>query len=61
MYVVRINGEPVTPFWCDTLPVPSHGNFTFRMRFTDFTGKFVWHCHALDHEDMGMMQLVDVV
>ena len=61
MYVVKINDEPVTPFWCDTLPVPSHGSFTFRMRFTDFTGKFVWHCHALDHEDMGMMQLVDVV
>ena len=34
---------------------------TFRMRFTDFTGKFVWHCHALDHEDMGMMELVEVV
>lgn len=60
-YIVKVNGLPVTPFWADTIPVPPNGNVTFRMRFTDFTGKFVWHCHALDHEDMGMMQLVDVV
>ncbi|WP_051237071.1 multicopper oxidase family protein [Ottowia thiooxydans] len=60
-YIVRVNGLPVTPFWADTIPVPPTGNVTFRMRFSDFKGKFVWHCHALDHEDMGMMQLVDVV
>jgi len=60
-YIVMINGKPVTPFWADTIPVPVNGNVTFRMRFSDFPGKFVWHCHALDHEDMGMMQLVDVV
>jgi FtsP/CotA-like multicopper oxidase with cupredoxin domain len=27
----------------------------------DVTGKFVTHCHFLDHEDNGMMQLVEVV
>ncbi|MBC7719738.1 MAG: multicopper oxidase domain-containing protein [Chitinophagaceae bacterium] len=60
-YVVKVNGQPVTPFWADTLPVPPNGSITFRMRFVDFTGKYVWHCHALDHEDLGMMQLVEVV
>lgn len=60
-YVVKVNGEAVTPFWADTLPVPPNGSITFRMRFTDFSGKYVWHCHALDHEDLGMMQLVDVI
>lgn len=67
-YVVRVNGEDVTPFWADTLPVPTgstkplrFGSLTFRMRFADFRGKFVWHCHALDHEDLGMMQLVEIV
>jgi len=65
-YVVKVNGEDVTPYWADTLPLPPYGtseqptSITFRMRFTDFTGKYVWHCHALDHEDMGMMQLVEV-
>lgn len=61
-YVVKVNGEAVTPYWADTIPVPpSGGSVTFRMRFTDFKGKYVWHCHALDHEDLGMMQLVEVV
>lgn len=60
-YVVRVNGQPVTPFWTDTIPVAVKGSITFRMRFSDFAGKFVWHCHALDHEDLGMMQLVEVV
>lgn len=65
-YVVKVNGESVTPYWADTIPVPPrkngvNGSITFRMRFTDFHGKYVWHCHALDHEDLGMMQLVEVV
>jgi FtsP/CotA-like multicopper oxidase with cupredoxin domain len=30
------------------------------MPFTDFAGKFVFHCHILDHEDAGMMLLVDL-
>lgn len=64
--VVKVNGEPVTPYWADTIPVPPakdgvNGSVTFRMRFSDFHGKYVWHCHALDHEDLGMMQLVEVV
>lgn len=59
--VVRVNGEKITPYWADTLPVPPKGNITFRIRFKEFTGAFVWHCHALDHEDMGMMQRVEVV
>lgn len=61
-YVVRLNGELLAaPFWSDTIAIPPGGSITFRIRFKDFTGKFVWHCHALDHEDLGMMQLVEVV
>ena len=59
-YVTQVNGQPVTPYWADTLAIPPNGSLTFRSRFRDFTGSFVWHCHALDHEDMGMMQLVEV-
>jgi FtsP/CotA-like multicopper oxidase with cupredoxin domain len=31
--------------------------------FTDpaITGRFVYHCHAVDHEDKGMMGIVEVV
>ena len=65
--VIKVNGEPVEPFWCDTIGLPPNGtpqkptSITFRTRFTDFRGEFVMHCHILAHEDMGMMQIVDVV
>ena len=26
----------------------------------DFTGNYVYHCHILDHEDMAVIQLVQV-
>src|SRR5262249_46343454 len=29
--------------------------------FNSFTGEMVYHCHRLDHEDMGMMGLVDIL
>ena len=33
----------------------------FRTRYDVFTGKFVQHCHILDHEDQGMMQLIEII
>lgn len=30
-------------------------------RFTDFTGKYVYHCHILEHEDNDMMRPFEVV
>ena len=66
MYVIKINGAPVTPFWCDTLALPIGGtpsqptSITFRSRFIDFKGPYVMHCHMLAHEDLGMMQAVTV-
>jgi FtsP/CotA-like multicopper oxidase with cupredoxin domain len=65
--VVRVNGQPVEPFWADTIALPPGGtaeaptSVTFRTRFRDFAGSFVMHCHMLVHEDMGMMQVVEVV
>ncbi|WP_027995804.1 multicopper oxidase family protein [Simplicispira psychrophila] len=65
--VVKINGLPVKPFWSDTIGLPRNGtpeaptSVTFRTRFTDFSGAYVMHCHILAHEDMGMMQIVEVV
>src|SRR5436305_10434634 len=32
-----------------------------RMRPTDFTGRFVLHCHVTNHEDRGMMMAVQVL
>jgi FtsP/CotA-like multicopper oxidase with cupredoxin domain len=30
------------------------------MPFTDYAGNFVFHCHILDHEDAGMMSLIEL-
>jgi FtsP/CotA-like multicopper oxidase with cupredoxin domain len=60
--VMRVNGAPyqaLSPQ--DTVVLPAHGEVVIRMRFTDFLGKYVFHCHILNHEDNGMMATIDVV
>jgi FtsP/CotA-like multicopper oxidase with cupredoxin domain len=31
-----------------------------RIAFDAYTGRTVYHCHILDHEDNGMMGVIDV-
>jgi FtsP/CotA-like multicopper oxidase with cupredoxin domain len=39
-----------------------YGSITFRIHFNPVTvGCFVMHCHILTHEDLGMMQRVDIL
>lgn len=60
--VIKVNGEPVDVLsWEDTRGVSPFGSITIRHRFLDFSGKFVYHCHLLFHEDHGMMGVVEVV
>ena len=65
--VVEINGvaQP-TPEWRDTIMIPkrtgaTNGSVKIRTRFVDFTGLFVLHCHILPHEDVGMMQSINII
>ena len=37
------------------------GNLSLRSKFEDYTGLFVQHCHRLNHEDNGLMTLVNVI
>jgi FtsP/CotA-like multicopper oxidase with cupredoxin domain len=30
------------------------------VRFDDYAGLFVYHCHTLEHEDLGMMRNYEV-
>ncbi|WP_414571082.1 multicopper oxidase family protein [Nostoc sp. CCY 9925] len=46
--------------WRDTLLVRQGTPETVKSRYTEFDGKFVLHCHILDHEDQGMMKLVEI-
>lgn len=61
--VVAVNGEPVDEVLSfeDTRGLPPNGSITIRHRFLDFTGKYVYHCHLLFHEDHGMMGVVEVI
>ena len=66
-WVVKVSDKPTAePYWADTIALPpgtpkAPGSITFRSRFEDFKGQYVMHCHMLAHEDMGMMQMVEVV
>ena len=46
--------------WKDTVNVPKHETVRFIVRFDDFPGKWMFHCHILDHEDHGMMGILEI-
>jgi FtsP/CotA-like multicopper oxidase with cupredoxin domain len=60
--IAKLNGKPLAkPQWRDTAVVERKGgSLTFRSRFLDYTGIFMLHCHMMNHEEMGMMQTVEV-
>jgi len=54
--VISVNGQPApkSPI-ADTVWVPLQSTVVIRSKFKQFTGKSVFHCHILPHEDTGMM------
>lgn len=62
--VYRRNGRPPRPEdggWKDTVDVLPYEVVEVLVRFTGYRGRYVLHCHNLEHEDMAMMANVDVV
>jgi FtsP/CotA-like multicopper oxidase with cupredoxin domain len=56
MQVIEDGGAEVAdPLWLDVVNVPAGGRVVVLVAFDDFTGRTVYHCHILDHEDLGMM------
>lgn len=47
--------------WKDTFLVMPGETVKLLIRFTRYTGKFVYHCHNLEHEDMGMMRNFEII
>jgi len=45
----------------DTILVPAFEYVVLRMKFEKFTGKTVFHCHILFHQDKGMMGVFNIV
>jgi FtsP/CotA-like multicopper oxidase with cupredoxin domain len=59
--MISVNGGPLDErVWRDTVVVPRKGEIVFRSRFLDFTGKLVTHCHMMNHEELGMMQVIEI-
>jgi FtsP/CotA-like multicopper oxidase with cupredoxin domain len=61
MQIIEENGRGIDhAVWQDVVNVPAHGRVKVRMAFKDFRGRSVYHCHILDHEDLGMMGTINV-
>jgi len=41
--------------------VTQPGILSFRTRFDEYTGVYVTHCHRLNHEDNGLMAIINVI
>jgi spore coat protein A len=59
-------GAPVAPGpdetgWKDTVQVNANELVRVIARFDDYTGKYPYHCHILEHEDHEMMRQFEVV
>jgi spore coat protein A len=53
--------EPGDAGWKDTVRAYPSMVTRIIVRFEGFTGRYVWHCHMLEHEDNEMMRPFDVV
>jgi FtsP/CotA-like multicopper oxidase with cupredoxin domain len=59
--VIERNGKPEPfPSWKDAVNVRRMERVRLVVRFDDFPGKWMFHCHILDHEDQGMMGVLEV-
>ncbi|MBV9611981.1 MAG: multicopper oxidase domain-containing protein, partial [Acidobacteriaceae bacterium] len=53
--------EPNELGWKDTVRVDPMTVTRIILKFESFTGRYVWHCHMLEHEDNEMMRPYEIV
>jgi spore coat protein A len=63
---IRYTGPVVSPDpyevgWKDTIRAHSKMITQIIVRFEGYVGRYVWHCHVLEHEDNEMMRPFDVL
>jgi spore coat protein A len=63
---LRYTSDPVAPDpnemgWKDTVRADPGMVTRIIIRFEGFAGRYVWHCHVLEHEDNEMMRPYDVM
>jgi spore coat protein A len=64
--ILRYRGAPTPPEpseagWKDTVRADPGMVTRIIVRFEGFVGRYVWHCHILEHEDNEMMRPYEVV
>jgi FtsP/CotA-like multicopper oxidase with cupredoxin domain len=62
--ILRRNGR--TPLrqeggWKDTVAIEDGEEVDVIMQWSGYTGRYLLHCHNLEHEDHSMMARVDVI
>jgi spore coat protein A, manganese oxidase len=63
-HILSRNGQPPPPWERgerDVTPLAPNETALVALKFVDFVGPYVMHCHNLAHEDMRMMARFDVV
>lgn len=59
--VLSVNGvPPATLEWKDTVNVPANATVRFAVKYDDRPGSWMFHCHILEHAELGMMGQLDV-
>jgi len=53
--------EPGEAGWKDTVRVTPEASTRILVKFEGYTGRYVWHCHILEHEDNEMMRPYEVI
>ena len=63
---VVYSGDAVPPDaneagWKDTVRATPGASTRIIVKFEGYTGRYVWHCHILEHEDNEMMRPYEIV
>ena len=64
LQIVSRNGGPPGPFdtgWKDTVFLRDNDTVELAAQFNGFAGRYMFHCHNLEHEDMAMMANFHIV
>ena len=55
----KMPSRPKAPYWSDTVLIPPKGETTIALK-ADNPGKWMIHCHIIEHQDSGMMATFNV-
>ena len=62
--ILERNGEAPKPWergWKDTVSLDNGEEVKLIMKFDGYRGRYLMHCHNLEHEDHSMMARFDVI